>query len=113
MSLKKISTRILLMLSQIWGITKMERRAASKSLIVCSVLVSGSVILTALVFLTKPSLADYAEIRSPALVFKELADRATASADPYLRIITPAHGFTELVVSQQEWNYYVSFGNSV
>lgn len=40
--------------------------------------------------------ADYAEIRSPALVFKELADRATASADPYLRIITPAHGFTEL-----------------
>lgn len=41
---------------------------------------------------------DYAEIRSPALVFKELADRATASADPYLRIITPAHGFTELVV---------------
>lgn len=39
--------------------------------------------------------ADYAEIRSPALVFKELADRATASADPYLRIITPAHGFTE------------------
>lgn len=42
--------------------------------------------------------ADYAEIRSPALVFKELADRATANADPYLRIITPAHGFTELVV---------------
>lgn len=42
--------------------------------------------------------ADYAEIRSPALVFKELADRATASADPPLRIITPAHGFTELVV---------------
>lgn len=40
--------------------------------------------------------ADYAEIRSPALVFKELADRATASADPPLRIITPAHGFTEL-----------------
>lgn len=31
-------------------------------------------------------------------MFKELADRATASADPYLRIITPAHGFTELVV---------------
>lgn len=28
---------------------------------------------------------DYAEIRSPALVFKELADRATASADPYPR----------------------------
>nr|XP_019926289.2 uncharacterized protein LOC105336846 isoform X2 [Crassostrea gigas]XP_034333641.1 uncharacterized protein LOC105336846 isoform X1 [Crassostrea gigas]XP_034333642.1 uncharacterized protein LOC105336846 isoform X1 [Crassostrea gigas]XP_034333643.1 uncharacterized protein LOC105336846 isoform X1 [Crassostrea gigas]XP_034333644.1 uncharacterized protein LOC105336846 isoform X1 [Crassostrea gigas]XP_034333645.1 uncharacterized protein LOC105336846 isoform X1 [Crassostrea gigas]XP_034333646.1 un len=40
------------------SISKMERRAASKSLIVCSVLVSGSVILTALVFLTKPSLAE-------------------------------------------------------
>lgn len=36
----------------------MERRRSSKSLIVCSALVSGSVILTALVFLTKPSLAE-------------------------------------------------------
>nr|XP_034333649.1 uncharacterized protein LOC105336846 isoform X3 [Crassostrea gigas]XP_034333650.1 uncharacterized protein LOC105336846 isoform X4 [Crassostrea gigas] len=41
------------------SISKMERRAASKSLIVCSVLVSGSVILTALVFLTKPSLETF------------------------------------------------------
>lgn len=30
--------------------------------------------------------ADYAEIRSPALVFKELADRATASADPPIEL---------------------------
>lgn len=36
-------------------------------------------------------------MKSPALWFNELADRATASADPPLGIITPAHGFTELV----------------
>lgn len=35
---------------------KMERRRGLNSLIVCSVLVSGSIVLTALVFLTKPSL---------------------------------------------------------
>ncbi|XP_052711197.1 uncharacterized protein LOC128185634 isoform X2 [Crassostrea angulata] len=41
------------------SISKMEKRPASKSLIVCSVFVSGSVILTALVFLTKPSLETF------------------------------------------------------